>query len=60
MLYIENEVRSIVVCVLFLLLQHTHGGVYNNEWKKETKQVYEYKAMIQKWQRNKIRIFHKV
>ncbi len=24
------------------------------------KQVYEYKAMIQKWQRYKIMIFHKV
>lgn len=26
MLYIENEVRSIVACVLFLLLQYTHRG----------------------------------
>lgn len=58
MLYIENEVRSIVVCVLFLLLQHTHRGYIIMDDKR--KKIYKYKAMIQKWQRYKIMIFHKV
>lgn len=57
-LYVENEVRSIVVCALFLLLQYTHRGYIIMDDKR--KQVYEYKAMIQKRQRYKIMIFHKV
>lgn len=57
-LYVENEVRSIVVCVLFLPLQYTHRGYIIMDDKR--KQVYEYKAMIQKRQRYKIMIFHKV
>lgn len=58
MLYIENEVRSVVDCVLFLLLQYTRRGYIIMDDKR--KQVYEYKVMIQKRQRYKIMIFHKV
>lgn len=36
LLYIENEVRSIVACVLFLLLQYTHRGyIMMNDKRKE-------------------------